>query len=84
MSQTPEERSETGKPMVRATPRDVVHVRIGSFLLLFTLAFGALALVIGAPVLAVILWAVSAGVIVDMVLAVRRQRRVGGGPEGLE
>lgn len=84
MSQTPEERSETGKPMVRATPRDVVHIRIGSFILLFTLAFGGLSFAIGARVLSVILFLIAAGVIVDIALAVRRQRRLGGSADGLE
>ncbi|MEV5409001.1 hypothetical protein AB0K60_09195 [Thermopolyspora sp. NPDC052614] len=84
MSQIPEERSETGKPMVPATPRDVVHIRLGSFVLLFTLAFGALAFVIGAPVLSIVLWAIALFVIIDIVLAVRRQRRMGGSADGLE
>lgn len=84
MSQIPEERSETGKPMVPATPRDVLHIRIGSFVLLFALAFGTLAFVIGAVALGVVLYVVALATIADIALAVRRQRRLGGRPEGLE
>ncbi|MFO7252601.1 MAG: hypothetical protein DIU60_017805 [Actinomycetes bacterium] len=84
MNQIPEERSPTGKPMVPATPRDVLHIRIGSFILLFTLAFGTLAFVLGASVLGILLYLIALGTIVDIVLAVRRQRRLGGSSEGLE
>ena len=38
-----EQRSPTGKPMVPATPRDVVHIRIGSFILVFCAAVALLA-----------------------------------------
>lgn len=84
MRRIPEERSETGKPMVPSTPRDVLHVRIGSFILLFTIAFGTLAFVLGAVVLGVVMYVIALCTIADMVLAVRRQRRIGGGPEGRE
>lgn len=84
MSQIPEERSETGKPMVPATPRDVLHIRIGSFILLFTIAFGTLALIIGATVLTTVLYTIAVITIIDIAFAIRRQRRLGGRPEGLE
>jgi hypothetical protein len=84
MSQIPEERSATGKPMVPATPRDVVHIRIGSFVLFFTIMIGVLAALMGSFVLSIVLWLAAVGVAVDIALAVRRQRRYGGGPEGLE
>ncbi|WP_371785288.1 hypothetical protein [Streptosporangium subroseum] len=61
--------------MVSATPRDVVHIRLGSFGLIpiiilgvFGFATGAIWLVVAMAVLAVV-------VIVDIVLAVRRQSR---------
>ncbi|WP_326821997.1 hypothetical protein [Streptosporangium sp. NBC_01756] len=69
----PEERTEKGKPMVRATPRDVVHIRLASFGLIpvvilgvFGFATGLTWLIVGMAVLAVILIAFIA-------LAVRRE-----------
>ncbi|WP_433256470.1 hypothetical protein ACQPYK_17545 [Streptosporangium sp. CA-135522] len=69
----PEEMSERGKPMVRATPRDVVYIRLGSFGLIpiailgvFGFATGLTWLIVAMAVLAVI-------VIVFITLAVRRQ-----------
>jgi hypothetical protein len=69
-----EERSETGKPMVPATPRDVVHIRAGSFILVFCFALAVLGVISRAPVLTII--AVGVGLItaVDILLAVRRQK----------
>lgn len=67
--------------MAPGTPRDVIHIRIGSIILVFCVAVGLLAglsrvwwLIAVAVVIAVI-------VIADIVLAVRRQRRLGGGVE---
>jgi hypothetical protein len=71
----PEETNAKGQPAVRATPRDVVHIRLGSFGLIpiiilgvFGFATGTIWLIVAMAVLAVI-------VIVDIVLAVRRQSR---------
>ncbi|WP_248958266.1 hypothetical protein [Sphaerisporangium perillae] len=80
MSETPEQRSETGKPMVTATPRDVIHIRLASFVLFLAVALGVLALVAKATVLVVVLAVVAVVAVVDILLAVRRQRRLGGGP----
>jgi hypothetical protein len=84
MSQGHEERSPTGKPMVPATPRDVIHIRLGSFVLFFVLALGVLTAVVGARVLTVVLGVVAVVAIVDIALAVRRQKRLGGGPASME
>jgi hypothetical protein len=61
--------------MVNATPRDVVHIRLGSFGLIpiiilgvFGFATGTIWLVVAMAVLAVV-------VIVDIALAIRRQSR---------
>ncbi|MFC4589547.1 hypothetical protein [Sphaerisporangium corydalis] len=78
--ETPEQRSTTGTPMVTGTPRDVIHIRLGSFVLFLALALGVLALVAKAPVLAIVLAVVAVAAVVDVVLAVRRQRRIGTGP----
>ncbi|WP_147268666.1 hypothetical protein [Sphaerisporangium album] len=80
MHETPEQRSETGKPMVAATPRDVIHIRLASFVLFVAIALGALSLIAGATIPAVILGVVVVVAVVDVILAVRRQRRLGTGP----
>ncbi|GGO65393.1 hypothetical protein [Nonomuraea cavernae] len=69
-----EGRSESGKPMVPATPRDVVHIRVGSFILVFAFAFGVLGIISQAYGLTVIAALAAVITIVDIVLAVRRQR----------
>lgn len=85
MGQGPEEQlSETGKAMVPATPRDVVHVRLGSFALFFAIMLCVLSALMGSYVLSVALAVIALIVAVDIALAVRRQQRYRGGPEGLE
>ncbi|MEV0144500.1 MULTISPECIES: hypothetical protein [unclassified Nonomuraea] len=69
-----EQRSKSGKPMVPATPRDVVHIRAGSFILVFAFALAALGLIAGIPVLTGVAAVVAVVTIVDIVLAVRRQK----------
>jgi Flp pilus assembly protein TadB len=81
---TEEQQSPTGKPMVPATPKDVVHIRVGSFLLVFCVAVGLIAALAGVWWLTVVVIAVALVVVLDVVLAVRRQRRLGGGPESRE
>ncbi|MFF5206075.1 hypothetical protein [Streptosporangium sp. NPDC000396] len=71
----PEQRSETGKPMVRATPRDVVHIRMGSFALIPIVALGVFGFATGLTWLIVAMAVLMVIVIVDIVLAVRRQSR---------
>ncbi|GHH69676.1 hypothetical protein GCM10017673_20490 [Streptosporangium violaceochromogenes] len=71
----PEQRSATGKPMVRATPRDVVHIRLGSFALIAIIAIGVLGLVAGIGWLTVVMAVLAVVAIVDVSLAVRRQAR---------
>ncbi|MEU8248106.1 hypothetical protein [Nonomuraea sp. NPDC048916] len=67
-------RSNSGRPMVPATPRDVVHIRVGSFVLIFSFAFGVLGLIAKAPLLTVIAIVAAVVTIVDIVLAIRRQK----------
>jgi hypothetical protein len=83
MSETPEQRSETGKPMVRSTPRDVVHIRLGSFAVFIALALGVLAFFAGAIWVTIVLAVVAVIAVVDVVLAIRRQRRLGGGTRSM-
>ncbi len=80
MEETPEQRSSTGRPMVTGTPRDVIHIRLGSFVLILAVALGVLALVAKATLPAVALGVVAVLAVVDVILAVGRQRRLGGGP----
>lgn len=63
-----------GHPMVPATPRDVVHIRVGSFLLVFLFALGLLGIVSRAPVMTGIAAVAAVAVVVDIVLALRRQK----------
>ncbi|WP_157529968.1 hypothetical protein [Microtetraspora niveoalba] len=78
---TPEQESEKGITRVPATPRDVIHILIGAFLLV--LCFGVA--LTGA--LTRVWWVFGAAgfvaiiVVADIALALRRQRRLGVGPE---
>ncbi|MFF4775491.1 hypothetical protein [Microtetraspora fusca] len=77
---TPEQESEKGIPRVPATPRDVIHILIGAFLLVlcFGVALtGALTRVWWVLAAAGVLAAIVA---VDIFFALRRQRRLGVGP----
>ncbi|MFD8526350.1 hypothetical protein ACFV0L_02950 [Streptosporangium canum] len=74
----PEETSETGKPMVRATPRDVVHIRLGSFALIAIIAIGVLGLVAGLKWLMIAMAVLAVIAIVDIALALHRQSRTPG------
>ncbi|MFI6297973.1 hypothetical protein ACIBEJ_40725 [Nonomuraea sp. NPDC050790] len=78
----PPERSPEGKPMASATPRDVVHVRVGSFILFFAIAVGVVGLLADIPLLAVVAGVVAVATIVDIILAVRGQRARGSGEAG--
>ncbi|WP_431900936.1 hypothetical protein [Nonomuraea sp. bgisy101] len=78
----PEQRSASGKPMVPSTPRDVVHIRIGSFILVFLVAIGAISIFAGVGWLAVVAGVAAVATIVDIVLAVRRQKQRGSGEAG--
>ncbi|MET8985038.1 hypothetical protein ACFYUK_38590 [Nonomuraea wenchangensis] len=77
-----EERSSRGHAMVPATPRDVVHIRVGSFILVFLFAFTVLGLIAQAPVITGIAIALAVVTVVDMVLAVRRQKQGRDGEAG--
>lgn len=81
MSETPEQRSTTGKPMVAETPRDVIHIRLVSFAIFLAVAVGVLAFFARAMVPAVVAAVVAVIAIVDVLFAVRRQRRLGRGPD---
>ncbi|MEV4455571.1 hypothetical protein [Microbispora sp. NPDC049633] len=78
---TEEQRSPTGKPMVEATPMDVIHVRIASFALVFCFAVLVLSFVGRIWVLTAIVVAIMAAIAIYMAFAVRRQKRLGGGPQ---
>lgn len=81
-NQWEEGRSESGKPMVPATPRDVAHIRVGSFILVFAFALAVLGLIASAPVLTGIAIVVAVITVVDIVLAVRRQKNRNVGEAG--
>ncbi|SDQ34343.1 hypothetical protein [Thermostaphylospora chromogena] len=61
------------KPAVPATPRDVVHIRLGSFALFFSVLIGALGLIAGIPVLTGVMAVIAVIAIVDIAIAIRRQ-----------
>ncbi|MGP3911104.1 hypothetical protein [Nonomuraea sp. 10N515B] len=77
-----EERDRKGHAMVPATPRDVVHIRVGSFMLVCAFAFAVLGVITGAPVMTAIAIALAVGTVVDIILAVRRQNRRSDGEAG--
>ncbi|MEU4405800.1 hypothetical protein AB0F88_14840 [Streptosporangium sp. NPDC023963] len=77
--QMPEETSASGKPMVAATPRDVVHIRLGSFALIAVIGLGVLGVVAGITWLTVAMAVLALIAIADIVLAMRRQSRTAPG-----
>lgn len=68
--------------MVPATPRDVVHIRVGSFLLVFLFVFTVLGIIARAPVITGIALVAAVVTIIDITLAVRRQKQRGNGEAG--
>ncbi|GIH27214.1 hypothetical protein Aph01nite_55240 [Acrocarpospora phusangensis] len=78
---TEEQRSPTGKPMVPSTPMDVIHIRLGSFALVFCLAVLVLSIVTRLWWLTAIAAILGVFVVVDMIRASRRQGSLGGGPQ---
>lgn len=68
--------------MVPATPRDVVHIRVGSFILMFLFAFAVLGLIAGAPVMTGVAVALFVVTIIDMAMAIRRQKQRRSGEAG--
>ncbi|MEU8174722.1 hypothetical protein AB0C14_17745 [Microbispora hainanensis] len=77
---TEEQRSPTGKPMVEATPMDVIRIRIGSFALVFCFAVLVLSFVGRLWWLTGVVVVIMAAIGLYMALAVRKQKRLGGGP----
>ncbi|MFI7707945.1 hypothetical protein [Nonomuraea sp. NPDC049480] len=77
-----EERDRKGHAMVPATPRDVVHIRVGSFLLVFLFAFTVLGILTQAPVMTGVAVAFAVVTVVDIVLAIRRQKQRSDGEAG--
>ncbi|GAA3166110.1 hypothetical protein GCM10010466_66110 [Planomonospora alba] len=73
--QRPEETSRTGRTMVPATPRDVVHIRLGSFALIATLGIGVLGIIAGIPLLTGVMAVLAVVAAVDMAVATRRQNQ---------
>ncbi|MEV4565656.1 hypothetical protein AB0K12_17995 [Nonomuraea sp. NPDC049419] len=76
-----EERDSRGHAMVPATPRDVVHIRVVSFMLVFLFAFTVLGIMTRAWVLAAIAVVLAVVAVIDLLLAVRRQKQ-GAGHDG--
>ncbi|MFG1700462.1 hypothetical protein [Nonomuraea sp. NPDC049309] len=70
-----EERDSRGHAMVPATPRDVVHIRVVSFMLVFLFAFTVLGIMTRAWVLAVIAVIAAIVAVIDLMMAVRRQKQ---------
>ncbi|GAB2934863.1 hypothetical protein GCM10027203_39520 [Nonomuraea fastidiosa] len=64
--------------MVPATPRDVVHIRVVSFMLVFLFAFTVLGIMTRAWVLAVIAVIAAIVAVTDLLMAVRRQKQRSG------
>ncbi len=60
--------------MVPATPRDVAHIRVGSFILVFLFALAVLGVISRAPVMTGIAIVAAIVTVIDIVLAVRRQK----------
>jgi hypothetical protein len=77
-----ESRDERAHAMVPATPRDVVHIRVGSFLLVFLFALAVLGLIAKAPVMTGIAVVAAVAVAIDILLAVRRQKKGRAGEAG--
>jgi hypothetical protein len=77
-----EERDRKGHAMVPATPRDVMHIRVGSFMLVFLFAFAVLGIITRAPVMTGVAVALAIATVIDIVLAVRRQRQRSDGEAG--
>jgi hypothetical protein len=77
-----EGRDARNHAMVPATPRDVAHIRVVSFMMVFLFAFAVLGLIAGAPVITGIAVVLAIIAVVDIVLAVRRQKRGHSGEAG--
>ncbi|WP_152990360.1 hypothetical protein [Sphaerimonospora mesophila] len=76
-----EQVSPTGKAMVQTTPMDVIRIRIASFVLLFCVPVAILSITAhlwGLLVAVGLIALIAAG---SIVFAVRKQRKLGGGPE---
>ncbi|GIH69820.1 hypothetical protein Mth01_20730 [Sphaerimonospora thailandensis] len=73
--------SPTGKAMVQATPMDVIRIRIASFVLLFCVAVGILSAASREFWLTGVVAVIALGVVISIAFAVRKQRKLGGGPE---
>ncbi|MEV0996431.1 hypothetical protein [Nonomuraea sp. NPDC050202] len=70
-----EERDRRGHAMVPATPRDIMHVRVGSFILVFLFAFAVLGLLTGAFLITGVAVVLAIATAVDITLAIRRQKQ---------
>lgn len=77
---TEEQVDARGKPMVPATPRDVVHVRLGSFGLVIAIAVAVIAGLSGVWWLMIVGIVAAVAIGIDMYAATRRQKSLGGGP----
>ncbi|WP_449066104.1 DUF6343 family protein [Planomonospora algeriensis] len=73
--QRPEQTSKTGRTMVPATPRDVVHIRLGSFAMIAAIAIGVLSFAAGLVWITAVMAVLAVVAAVDMGLAVRRQNQ---------
>jgi Flp pilus assembly protein TadB len=77
-----ERRDARNHAMVPATPRDVAHIRVVSFMMVFLFAFAVLGLIAHAPVITGIAVVLAIIGVIDIVLAVRRQKRGHSGEAG--
>jgi hypothetical protein len=68
--------------MVPATPRDVVHIRVGSFILMFLFAFAVLGIIAHAPVMTGFAIALGVITVIDMAIAIKRQKHRHSGEAG--
>ncbi|MGI5273974.1 hypothetical protein ACQEUU_32895 [Nonomuraea sp. CA-218870] len=69
-----ETKDKKGHAMVPATPRDVAHIRVGSFILVFLFAFAVLGVISRAWIMTGIAIVLAILTAVDIALAVRRQK----------
>ncbi|GAA4520713.1 MULTISPECIES: hypothetical protein [Nonomuraea] len=69
-----ETRDKKGHAMVPATPRDVVHIRVGSFILVFLFAMCVLSLIAKAWVMTGITIVLAILTVINIWRAVRKQK----------
>lgn len=79
-SRAEEQLSPTGKAMVQATPMDVIRIRIASFVMLLCVPVGILSATARLWGLLAVVVVIALAAVVNIAFAVRKQRKLGGGP----